>query len=70
MSLFQIANPALANIGQPCRYCGTLMWLASITPAKPPYEKRTFECPACDYAKEIVVQQQRDNRWQPANALR
>ncbi len=30
-----------------CEKCGVEMWLARIEPARPGYDKRTFECPAC-----------------------
>lgn len=40
--------PQQRIIGRPfCDVCKSQMWLASIEPAVPDHDKRTFECPAC-----------------------
>ena len=38
-----------------CPVCGTRMWLARIEPDIPDHDKRTLECPECDYAIIEVV---------------
>ena len=38
-----------------CLECGAKMWLARIEPVRPNYDKRTFECPACDYVEIAFV---------------
>ena len=39
----------------PCPKCVTPMWLARITPYKPDYDSRTFECPVCQHAESMIV---------------
>src|SRR5262245_27378308 len=36
-----------------CERCGASMWLTSIEPDKPDYDKRVFDCPEC---KNTVTQ--------------
>lgn len=38
-----------------CPECRRPMWLARITPDKPDYDQRTFECPQCDHSITEVV---------------
>ena len=38
-----------------CPHCGTQMWLAQITPAKPDHDERMFECPECDHSLTEIV---------------
>ena len=38
-----------------CLLCATRMWLTRIAPDHPEHEKRTFECPVCDYSESVVV---------------
>ena len=38
-----------------CQKCGTRMMLARIEPDHPGYERRTFECSACDHSETIVA---------------
>jgi predicted RNA-binding Zn-ribbon protein involved in translation (DUF1610 family) len=45
--------PSTQQIALPkCPACGALMWLASIEPDKPDYDRRSFECPRCQ--EELV----------------
>jgi transposase-like protein len=44
----QIVNPD-------CPKCGTPMWLARIEPDEPNYDRRTYECPECDYSITKIV---------------
>jgi hypothetical protein len=38
-----------------CPTCGAPMFLMRIEPAKPDYDKRTFECPQClEQVTEVV----------------
>ena len=47
---------ALDVIERPqCPRCSTRMWLARIEPDEPGHDRRTFECPQCDYLESIVV---------------
>ena len=52
-----IFEPTLSpNSERPlCLECGAKMWLARIEPVRPNYDKRTFECPACDYVEIAFV---------------
>jgi hypothetical protein len=34
------------------------MWLVRIVPDNPRYEKRVFECGACDYLEETVIERE------------
>jgi hypothetical protein len=45
------------NIERPtCLVCGSLMWLARITPSnKPGYDIRIFDCPVCEISETAVV---------------
>jgi hypothetical protein len=38
-----------------CSMCGTMMVLARIEPYMTGYDRRTFECPACDHSEDAVV---------------
>ncbi len=44
-----------AIIRPPCPKCGTTMMLARIESDTPGYDRRTFECPTCDYWESAVV---------------
>ena len=35
-----------------CLLCATRMWLTRIAPDHPDHQKRTFECPVCDYSED------------------
>lgn len=51
-----IFDPSFPDVERPgCPKCGTAMWLSHITPDRPSRERRTFECPACDYSVEVIV---------------
>ena len=39
----------------PCPKCGSLMWLARITPEGPDHDRRTFDCPVCNTSETAVV---------------
>jgi hypothetical protein len=39
-----------------CLICGTLMWLATVTPEGPDTDRRTFECPVCETAEIALVE--------------
>jgi hypothetical protein len=39
----------------PCSICGRIMMLARIEPDKPDYDKRAFECVACNRSEVLVV---------------
>ena len=50
-----IARPQ-ASIQLPkCPKCGAQMWIARIEPDEPDYDKRTYECPACDNVLVEIV---------------
>jgi ssDNA-binding Zn-finger/Zn-ribbon topoisomerase 1 len=56
MPQFRIVEPPKPSAERPaCPKCGWAMWLARIEPDKPEHDKRTFECPRCDYQETIVV---------------
>jgi tRNA(Ile2) C34 agmatinyltransferase TiaS len=38
-----------------CPRCGTHMWLLVIEPDSPGHDRRTFQCPECEYEKSVVV---------------
>ena len=38
-----------------CVKCGAQTWIAQIEPDKPDYDKRTYECPACENVVIEVV---------------
>jgi DNA-directed RNA polymerase subunit RPC12/RpoP len=38
-----------------CPKCGAQMWVARVEPDKPDYDKRTYECPACENVIVEVV---------------
>jgi hypothetical protein len=38
-----------------CVKCGAQTWVARIEPDKPDYDKRTYECPACENVMIEVV---------------
>jgi predicted RNA-binding Zn-ribbon protein involved in translation (DUF1610 family) len=60
MTKHQVVDFSLQDIERPsCPNCGTLMWLARITPDRPHHDKRTFECPVCDHAQDIIVKCER-----------
>ena len=44
-----------------CPNCGTERWLTRIDPDEPDHDRRTYECPACQSIKIIVV-----NTYRPA----
>ena len=53
----QGSDPPFQKIDGPkCTKCGTPMWIARIEPDKPGFDKRTFECPACDHSETIIVE--------------
>ena len=39
----------------PCPRCGTQMWISNIEPDKPSHDRRTFECPRCQWEVTEVV---------------
>jgi hypothetical protein len=39
----------------PCSICGRTMMLARIEPEQPRYDRRTFECVACDRSETLVI---------------
>jgi transposase-like protein len=39
-----------------CPKCHAYMMLARIMPARPGYDRRTFECPQCDHLHEVMVE--------------
>jgi hypothetical protein len=48
--------PPSAALGCPiCPRCGTRMLLARIFPDRPGYDRRTYECPRCEYDVIEVV---------------
>jgi ribosomal protein S27AE len=49
-------TPSFAVIERPnCPKCGAHTVLARIEPDKPGYDRRTFDCRACDHVETIVV---------------
>ena len=38
-----------------CPKCGVVMMLARIVPAAPGEDRRTFECPKCNYEEDVLV---------------
>jgi hypothetical protein len=38
-----------------CESCDAQMWLVSIEPDKPDYDRRTFECPRCQHEMVEIV---------------
>jgi hypothetical protein len=56
-----VFDPSFRNIDWPhCIQCGSLMWLARISPDKPHYDRRTFECPVCNHSEEVVVEYKKE----------
>jgi len=51
------SGPRPTPIPRPCPECkSTEMWLALIEPSdEPGYDRRTFECPRCQYSKVEIV---------------
>jgi hypothetical protein len=39
----------------PCSVCGRTMMLARIEPEKQDFDKRTFECVACNRSETLVI---------------
>ena len=57
MTIFQPATPHSNSIVRPqCGACGNKMLLALLTPDAPGYERRTFQCPICNYSKTEIVE--------------
>jgi hypothetical protein len=48
-------SQAVALARPACPQCGSLMWLARISPEGPDHDRRTFECPACAISETVVV---------------
>ena len=49
MPAYKIISRPGAAPGPSCELCETDMWLRSIEPDKPGYDRRTFECPMCQH---------------------
>jgi hypothetical protein len=49
-------EPSLFRAERPlCPECEHRMALARIEPDKPDHDRRTFECPSCEYVETLVV---------------
>ena len=49
-------NQRFGGLDRPdCPKCGTKMMLARVEPDEPGQEKRTFECPGCNYSNSAVI---------------
>ncbi|MGI8526049.1 MAG: hypothetical protein ACR2K5_07675 [Pseudolabrys sp.] len=56
MAKFLLTRTSSKTIDRPnCPACKTPMWLATIEPEKPDYDRRTFECPVCEHSASWVV---------------
>jgi len=54
-----IASPPRSIIPRPdCARCGTRMSLARISPNKPGFDQRTFECACCEHEVTEIVRLQ------------
>jgi DNA-directed RNA polymerase subunit RPC12/RpoP len=52
----QVGLPETRVLMRPvCSACGTEMWLVTIEPDKPDYDRRAFECPRCQHEESVVV---------------
>ena len=46
----KIARPTILILHPNCPNCGARMWLARVEPDEPDHDRRTFECPECNYS--------------------
>ena len=56
MSQFQVFDPPVPSNAQPaCPKCRGPVWLVSIEPDEPHFDRRTFACGRCEHQQTVIV---------------